>query len=98
MASSAARKLHEFIAMKVYFEKKFLCVVLADGREVKVPLEFYPRLIHAAPAQCKNYQLIGQSQIHWPDIDEDLSTVAVPFSGYRMVNFNSLCLYQQRNW
>jgi hypothetical protein len=22
--------------MKVYFEKKFLCVVLADGREVKV--------------------------------------------------------------
>jgi len=74
MASSAARKLHEFIAMKVYFEKKFLCVVLADGREVKVPLEFYPRLIHATPAQRKNYHLIGQGTgIHWPDIDEDLS-------------------------
>jgi len=74
MASSAARKLHEFRAMKVYFQKKFLCVVLDDGREVKVPLEFYPRLKHATPAQRKNYHLIGQGTgIHWPDIDEDLS-------------------------
>ena len=78
MVSSVARKLHEFIAVKVSFEKKYLCVVLADGRELKVPLEFYPRLRHATPAQRKNYQLIGQGTgIHWPDIDEDLSTEGI---------------------
>jgi len=74
MNSSAARKMHEFSAVKVYFEKKSLCVVLSDGREVKTPLEFYPRLIHATPAQRKNFQLIGRGTgIHWPDVDEDLS-------------------------
>ena len=78
MVSSVARKLHELRAMKVYLQKKILCVVLADGRELKVPLEFYPRLRHATPAQRKNYQLIGQGTgIHWPDIDEDLSTEGI---------------------
>lgn len=78
MSSSAAKKMHEFIAAKVYFEKKFLCVVLTDGREVKVPLEFYPRLVHAKPAQRKNYRLIGRGTgIHWPDVDEDLSVEGI---------------------
>ena len=78
MSSSAARKMHEFCAVKVYFEKKYLCVILSDGREVKVPLEFYPRLIHATQAQRKNYQLIGRGTgIHWPDVDEDLSVEGI---------------------
>jgi len=78
MSSSAAKKMYEFSAVKVYFEKKCMCVVLSDGREVKTPLEFYPRLIHAAPAQRNNYQLIGHGTgIHWPDIDEDLSVEGI---------------------
>ena len=68
-------KVNEFIAVKVFFEKKLLCVVvLVDGREVRVPLEFYPRLKNATHARRKNYQLIGHATgIHWPDVDEDLS-------------------------
>ena len=78
MSSSAAKKIHDFSAVRVYFEKKFLCVVLTDGREVKVPLEFYPRLVHAKPSQRKKYQLIGRGTgIHWPDIDEDLSVEGI---------------------
>jgi hypothetical protein len=78
MGSSAVKKINEFIATKVYFEKKILCVVLADGREVRVPLEFYPRLINATHPQRKNYQLIGHGTgIHWPDIDEDLSVEGI---------------------
>ncbi|MEI6127268.1 MAG: DUF2442 domain-containing protein [Pseudomonadota bacterium] len=78
MVSSAAKKIHEFMAVKVYFEKTFLCVVLSDGREVKVPLEFYPRLKHATPTQRNNYQLIGRATgIHWPDVDEDLSVEGI---------------------
>jgi hypothetical protein len=78
MGSSAAKKIHEFMAVKVYFEKKFLGVVLADGREVKVPLEFYPRLKHATPSQRNKYQLIGRGTgIHWPEVDEDLSVEGI---------------------
>ena len=71
-------KVKKFIAVKVYFEKKLLCVVLTDGREVRVPLEFYPRLKNATYAQRKNYQLIGHGTgIHWPDVDEDLSAEGI---------------------
>ncbi|MCX8042582.1 MAG: DUF2442 domain-containing protein [Desulfobacterota bacterium] len=78
MGSSAAKKINEFIAVKVYFENSFLCVVLDDGREVRVPLEFYPRLKHATRSQRNKYQLIGRGTgIHWPDIDEDLSVEGI---------------------
>ena len=29
---------------KVYFIRNMLCVLLEDGREIRVPLEYYPRL------------------------------------------------------
>jgi hypothetical protein len=50
-----------------------LHVILVDGREISVPLEWYPRLLKATPKQRANYRLIGEGTgIHWPDIDEDL--------------------------
>jgi hypothetical protein len=52
-----------------------LSVDLADGRTITVPLAWYPRLLHATPEQRKNWQLAGAGfGIHWPDVDEDLST------------------------
>jgi hypothetical protein len=51
-----------------------LTVDLADGRRVSVPLAWFPRLLHANPAQRLNWRLLGAGQgIHWPDVDEDLS-------------------------
>ena len=51
-----------------------LQVELADGRTVSVPLAWYPRLVHAAPEERDNWELIGGGQgIHWPDLDEDVS-------------------------
>ena len=47
---------------------------LSDGRTITVPLDWYPRLIHATPAERKNYELYGDGQyIRWPDLDEDLT-------------------------
>ncbi len=47
---------------------------LADGRTLAVPLAWYPRLLHATPAERANWRLIGNGQgIHWPDLDEDIS-------------------------
>ena len=52
-----------------------LSVDLMDGRTIIVPLAWYPRLLHAASQQRNNWEVCGGGYgIHWPDIDEDLST------------------------
>ncbi|HUT13764.1 MAG TPA: DUF2442 domain-containing protein [Thermoguttaceae bacterium] len=52
-----------------------LSVDLVDGRTITVPLAWYPRLLHATPEQRANWRTCGGGYgIHWPDIDEDLST------------------------
>jgi hypothetical protein len=51
-----------------------LRVRLADGREVSVPLEWFPKLRAASADARRNWRLIGGGVgIHWPDIDEDIS-------------------------
>lgn len=58
----------------VDFREDMLVVQLADGREVAVPLEWFPRLRDATPAQRSNWSFIGRGiGIHWPDVDEHLS-------------------------
>lgn len=48
---------------------------LADGRTITVPLVWYPSLSHATPEQRRNWMIIGGGfGIHWPDLDEDLSS------------------------
>ncbi len=52
-----------------------LTVRLMDGRTISVPLAWYPRLLNATAAQRNNWEVAGGGYgIHWPDIDEDLST------------------------
>ncbi len=51
-----------------------ISVDLYDGRTITVPLAWYPRLLHATPAQRANWRIAGAGYgIHWPDLDEDLS-------------------------
>ena len=48
---------------------------LLDGRSITVPLAWYPRLLHATPEQRANWKIAGGGYgVHWPDIDEDLSS------------------------
>lgn len=59
----------------VHFTEHSLVVDLLDGRTISVPLVWYPRLLSATPAQRANWRVAGGGfGIHWPDIDEDLST------------------------
>jgi Protein of unknown function (DUF2442) len=52
-----------------------LSVRLMDGRTITVPLAWYPRLIDATPEQRAHWEVSGAGYgIHWPDLDEDLST------------------------
>ncbi len=57
------------------FTDDALSVDLSDGRTITVPIAWYPRLLHATPAERANWQVSGGGfGIHWPDIDEDLSS------------------------
>lgn len=59
----------------VYLTDDNITVDLMDGRTTSVPLVWYPRLLAASPAQRSNWQICGGGYgLHWPDIDEDLST------------------------
>lgn len=59
----------------VHFTEDSLSVDLMDGRTISVPLAWFPRLLHANKKQRKNWKISGGGfGIHWPDIDEDLST------------------------
>ena len=59
----------------VHFTEDTLSVDLIDGRTIVVPLAWYPRLLYALPEQRENWEICGGGYgIHWPDIDEDLST------------------------
>jgi len=55
-----------------------LVVTLVDGRELAVPLAWFPRLADATDVQRRNWRLIGRGHgIHWPDVDEDISIASL---------------------
>jgi uncharacterized protein DUF2442 len=59
----------------VRFEVDAMTVALYDGRKISAPLDWFPRLLGATPQQRQNWTLAaGGHGIHWPDLDEDLST------------------------
>ena len=59
----------------VHFMEYILSVDLLDGRTITVPLVWYPKLLHATSEQRANWQTCGGGYgIHWPELDEDLST------------------------
>jgi len=52
-----------------------LTVELMDGRAIAAPWAWYPRLANATPQQRARWEIAGGGYgLHWPEIDEDLST------------------------
>jgi len=65
-------------AIDVSFTQTSLHFVLADGREISAPLEWFPRLRDANEADRKNWRFIGNGiGVHWPTVDEDISIRAL---------------------
>lgn len=59
----------------VYFTRDSLVVDLMDGRTISVPLTWYPKLLIGSPKERSHWEISGGGYgIHWPEIDEDLST------------------------
>ena len=56
----------------------FLHVGLKDGRRISVPLTWFPRLANASMQALSRWQISGGGfGIHWPELDEDLSTAGL---------------------
>jgi len=72
--STSVSKASEATATKVWFDSNMMHVRLLDGREISVPIEWFPKLRNATQKQRESYRLIGKGiGIHWTDIDEDIS-------------------------
>lgn len=58
----------------VSFTATALHFVLADGREISAPLEWFPRLRDLNEKERNHWRLIGNGiGVHWPDLDEDIA-------------------------
>lgn len=59
--------------VEVTFEGLQLSLDLADGRLIRIPLDWYPRLLHATQAERRNWRLLGEGYaVEWPDLDEHI--------------------------
>ena len=65
-------------AVKVHFDDDFMWVDLADGRQLGVPLAYFPRLLKANLAQREQCTISGGGiGLHWNELDEDISVAAL---------------------
>ena len=72
--NATAATFAEPLAVGLRFERGRLVVVLDDGREVSVPLDWYPTLQRARPGVRSQWRPIGRGVgFHWPKLDLDLS-------------------------
>ena len=61
-------------ASKIWFDNDNMWLNLSDGRQLSVPLVYFPRLHKATEQQRENYELSGGGTgLHWDEIDEDIS-------------------------
>ncbi len=68
----------EALAVGLRFDKDTMWVDLADGRQLGVPLAYFPRLMNATKAECERYVISGGGTgLHWDDLDEDISVAAL---------------------
>lgn len=71
MSTWAITKSHN--ATNLSFTEDKMTVFLEDGRELAVPLEWFPNLRDATNEQLTNWRFIGNGEgIHWPELDEDI--------------------------
>jgi hypothetical protein len=62
--------------VEVRCDRDYLHVTLADGRALRAPLWWYPRLLKASAEQRTHTELMPMG-IHWPEIDEDISIASI---------------------
>lgn len=60
-------------AVEVWFDQLKMFVLLDDGLEIAIPLDWFPKLRDATEKEKNNWRLIGGGEgIHWEHLDEDI--------------------------
>ncbi|MBV8663420.1 MAG: DUF2442 domain-containing protein [Hyphomicrobiales bacterium] len=57
-------------------DDSYLNVTLADGRVLRAPLWWYPRLLAANAGQRATIET-SPLGLHWPELDEDVSVASI---------------------
>ena len=61
------------IALTIDVTETHLIVDLADGRQLSVPLAWYPRLLQGSLEERQNWEIFGDGiAIEWADLDEHI--------------------------
>ena len=65
-------------ARTVRFDDVTMWVELHDGRTIGVPMAWFPRLLHATPAQREQCRIsVTGRGLHWEELDEDISVAGL---------------------
>ena len=60
-------------ALDLSFSDDKMKISMEDGREISIPLEWFPSLRNASETELNNWRFIGDGEgIRWEDLDEDL--------------------------
>ncbi len=61
-------------ASSIWFDENNMWVLFSDGRQLSIPLAYFPRLLNAASELREKYVISGGGiGIHWDELDEDIS-------------------------
>ena len=70
--------VYEPLAKTLKFDPDTMWIEFADGRQLGVPLVYFPRLLRASPAERLKYTISGGGKgLHWDDLDEDISVTGL---------------------
>lgn len=62
-----------YLATDISFTNEKMVIYFQDGRELAIPLEWFPKLRSASIEQLKKWRFIGDGEgIHWKELDEDV--------------------------
>jgi hypothetical protein len=66
------------IVRKAWYEGGMICLLLADRREIRFPVNTNKHFLNATAEQLNNIEIICEDTgLHWPDLDEDLSVTGI---------------------
>jgi hypothetical protein len=67
-----------FKAVRAWYEDGRICMLMADKKEIRFPVELNRKLREAPVEKVQNIELICDGTgLHWPDLDEDLSVTGI---------------------
>ncbi|PKL15379.1 MAG: DUF2442 domain-containing protein [Spirochaetae bacterium HGW-Spirochaetae-5] len=73
-------------ADKIWFDQDNMWVLFTDGRQLSVPLAYFPRLQKATMEQRENFVMSGGGYgLHWDELDEDIHVQNLLAGSYERV-------------